>query len=155
MIRSLLTPSTVLVRVPGHTKEEVIGRLIDLLEGRPEVNDLETARRAVFVREELLSTGVGFGLGLPHAKSSGVNAMVAAFGVTEEPIEFDAMDGRPVRLLFLLVGPEDDDRRHVRVMGFISRLMSDPEVRRRLLRAVSAEEVLDVFERAEEHPVTV
>jgi mannitol/fructose-specific phosphotransferase system IIA component (Ntr-type) len=155
VIRSLLSPSTVLVRIPGHTKEEVIGQLVDLLQGHPAVIDLEMARRAVFIREELLSTGVGFGLGLPHAKSSGVSAMVAAFGVTEQPVEFDAMDGRPVRLLFLLVGPEDDDRRHVRVMGFISRLMSDPEVRQRLLRALSAEEVLEVFERAEKHPATV
>lgn len=144
-----------MVRVPGRTKEEVIGQLIDLLRGRPEVLDLEVIRRDVFVREELLSTGVGFGLGLPHAKSAGVATMVAAFGITETPIEFDAMDGRPVRLLFLLVGPEDDDRRHVRVMGFISRLMSDPEVRQSLLRASTAEEVLDVFERAEQHPVTV
>lgn len=148
-IHQLLTPATVQVGLPGETKDEVINNLIDLLAGHPVIRSLEEVRSAVFEREAVMSTGVGKGLGLPHAKTSAVTENVAAFAVTREPVPFGAIDGKPVRLLFLLVGSETAKSQHIKILSRISRLMNRDAFRERLLQATTPEEVLRIFEEGE------
>lgn len=148
-IHQLLAPETIRVGLPGHTKEEVLKHLIDLLQGHPAVRDLETVRQAVLARERMMSTGVGKGLGLPHAKTPAVISTVAAFAITAEPVEFDAIDQQPVRLLFLLVGPEAAKSQHIKLLSRISRLMNRDSFQTRLLAARTPEEVLHLFEEGE------
>jgi PTS system fructose-specific IIA component len=148
-IHQLLTHETVRVGLPGDTKDEVINNLIDLLARHPAVRGLEQVRRAVFEREAIMSTGVGKGLGLPHAKTTAVLENVAAFAVTEHPVPFGAIDGRPVRLLFLLVGTETAKSQHIKILSRISRLMNRDTFRERLLLAGTADEILRVFEEGE------
>ncbi|AEN73111.1 putative PTS IIA-like nitrogen-regulatory protein PtsN [Rhodothermus marinus SG0.5JP17-172] len=148
-IHQLLVPETIRVGLPGHTKEEVLNHLIDLLRGHPAVRDLEAVRQAVLARERMMSTGVGKGLGLPHAKTPAVTTTVAAFAITAEPVEFDAIDQQPVRLLFLLVGPGAAKSQHIKLLSRISRLMNRDGFRTRLLEARTPEEVLHLFEEGE------
>ncbi|CAM3242419.1 PTS sugar transporter subunit IIA [Rhodothermus bifroesti] len=148
-IHQLLSPETIQVGLPGRTKEEVLNRLIDLLRGHPAVRDLEALRQAVWVREQMMSTGVGKGLGLPHAKTSAVTGTVAAFAITAEPVDFEAIDQQPVRILFLLVGPETAKSQHIKLLSRISRLMNRDSFRLRLLEARTPEEVLHLFEEGE------
>lgn len=150
-IHQLLTPETVRVGLPGSRKEEVLENLIGLLEGHPAVKDLDAVRDAVFERERVMSTGVGKGLGLPHAKTSAVHENVAAFAVTRQPVDFGAIDNKAVRLVFLLVGTETAKSQHVKILSRISRLMNRDPFRERLLKARSAEEVLRFFEHEETH----
>lgn len=144
-IYQLLTPDTIRVGLPGRTKEEVIDHLIDLLQGSPGVRDLETVRKAVFEREAIMSTGVGKGLGLPHAKTVAVDDTVAAFAVTEQPIEFGSIDSKPVRLLFLLVGSEQAKSQHIKLLSRVSRLMNRDSFREQLLQAANGDDVLAAF----------
>jgi PTS system fructose-specific IIA component len=148
-ISDLLTPETVRVELPGREKEEVLGAVIDLLSGRPAVEDPVQVRRDVLARERQMSTGVGMGLALPHARSAAVTDTVAALAITAEPVSFESHDGEPVRLLFLLVGPEKERGRHIRLLGRVSRLMNQASFRRRLLAASSPAEVLALFREAE------
>lgn len=149
-IHQLLQPATVRVGLPGETKEEVIDNLLAVLKGHPAVDDLEEVREAIRSREEVMSTGVGKGLGLPHAKTSTVSDTVAAFATTEHPIDFGAIDDKPVRLVFLLVGNEAAKSEHIKILSRISRLMNRDSFRKRLLEAKTPEEVLALFEEAEE-----
>ena len=123
--------------------------LIDLLKGHPAVNNLEDVRQAVFDREQVMSTGVGKGLGLPHAKTGAVNDTVAAFAVTQNPIDFGAIDSKQVRLLFLLVGNEQAKSQHIKLLSRISRLMNRDAFRDRLLQARTPEELLRIFQEGE------
>lgn len=148
-IYQLLSPQTISVGLPGTTKPEVLNNLIDLLQGHPLVQDLETIRTAVFEREEMMSTGVGKGLALPHAKTAAVTDTVAAFAVAREPVPFGAIDNQPVRLLFLLVGTEAAKSQHIKVLSRVSRLMNREAFRERLLKATSAEKVLTIFAESE------
>lgn len=148
-IHQLLRPSTVRIGLPGATKEEVINELVDLLEGHDAVSSIETVREAVFEREQVMSTGVGKMLGLPHAKTDAARETVAAFATTAEPIDFGAIDDEPVRLLFLLVGPEADKSRHIKILGRISRLVSRDAVREALLEVESPEEVITILKEGE------
>ncbi len=148
-IHQLLNRDTVRVGLPGETKNEVLNNLIDLLEGQPGVRDLEKVRQAVFARENVMSTGVGKGLALPHAKTDAVDRTVAALAITEKPVDFDAIDGKPVRILFLLVGTEDAKTQHIKILSRISRLMNRDDFREQLLEARDADEVLALIEKGE------
>ena len=148
-IHQILEPSTVRIGISGTSKEDVINAMVDTLEGHPAVGSLEAVRNAIFERESVMSTGVGKHLGLPHAKTQAVTETVAAFATTASPIEFGAIDDEPVRLLFLLVGPEPDKARHIKILGRISRLVSRDTLRDRLLQAESPDAVIEHLKEGE------
>lgn len=148
-IHDLLTRDTVRVGMPGGTKEEVLNNLIDSLETSPAIRNLEEVRAAIFDREQIMSTGVGKGLALPHAKSPAVRESVAAFAVTQQAIDFGSIDDQRVRLIFLLVGTEAAKSEHIKVLSRVSRLMNRDQFRSRLLKAQSEKEILSIFEEGE------
>ena len=145
----LLTVDTVRVGLPGQTKDEVINALLDVVATHPAVQDPDAMRQAVFARERMMSTGVGKGLGLPHAKTQAVTATLAAFAITAEPVDFGAIDDQKVRLVFLLVGTEAAKSEHIKILSRISRLLNRDAFRKRLLRARDAGEVLTILEEGE------
>lgn len=148
-ITQLLTPEFVKIELSGTSKSDVIDALVDLLAGHDAIGNLEAVREAIFEREQRMSTGVGKGLGLPHAKTAAASDTVAAFATTEEPVNFGAIDDRPVRLLLLLVGPEEHKSRHVKILGRISRLVSRDALRERLIEAESPEAVIETIREGE------
>lgn len=148
-INQLLDPERIRIGLPGTEKSEVIDALIDVLAGDDAISNLEAVRAAIFEREKKMSTGVGKGLGLPHAKTPAATETVAAFATTEEPIDFGAVDDVPVRLLLLLVGPEEHKSRHVKILGRISRLVSRDALRERLLQAESPQTVIEILREGE------
>jgi mannitol/fructose-specific phosphotransferase system IIA component (Ntr-type) len=106
-------------------------------------------RSAIFEREQMMSTGVGKGLGLPHAKTSAATETVAAFATTAEPVDFGAIDDEPVRLLLLVVGPEEHKSQHVKILGRISRLVSRDGLRERLVNATTPETIIEILRKGE------
>jgi fructose-specific phosphotransferase system IIA component len=139
------------VRVPlrATNKDEILDELVDVLvEGRC-VDDHDEVLRVVREREAVLSTGIGNGVALPHGKSAACSDLFLAAGVTAEPVDFDALDGRPVRLVFMLVGPESVAGAHIKALSQISRLVRRPEVRQRLVEAEDGEAFLAVLREAE------
>lgn len=145
----LLTVDTICVGLPGRNKEEVINALLDVVADHEAIIDMAAMREAVFEREEMMSTGVGKGLGLPHAKTKAVGETVAAFAITAEPIDFGAIDDQKVRVLFLLVGTETAKSEHIKILSRISRLLNRDAFRERLLQAHDAAEVLALLEEGE------
>lgn len=148
-IHQLLRPSTVEIGLPSSDKEDVINALVDLLQDHDAIDSLEAVRDAVFEREKVMSTGVGKMLGLPHAKTAAARETVAAFATTAEPIDFGAIDDQPVRLVFLLVGPESDKSRHIKILGRISRLVSRDAIREQLLGVEAPDEVIGILKEGE------
>lgn len=150
LLSQLLTPERVRVPLRGASKQALLQELVGVLADTGAVRDADEVLEAVRLREQVLSTGVGSGVGIPHGKSDGVTALVLAAGVTEAPVDFDALDGRPVRLLFLLVAPHEAAGDHVKALGRISRLVRKDEFRDRLAQASSAEEFMEILAEAEE-----
>lgn len=149
-LHQLLPPERVRVGVRAASKEAVISILVEMLADHPAVHDLEAVRDAVLRREQNFSTGVGKGLGLPHAKTAGVTETLAAFVLTAEPVDFQAIDNMPVRLVFLLVGPEDATTLHIKILSRLSRLMNRDPFRKKLLEATSAADVVHLLEAGED-----
>lgn len=148
---SLLDQSTVLPHFEVNSKEELINALIDSLRESVDTDEqLEKVRQAVFEREKIMSTGVGKGLAIPHAKTKAVTENMAAFALLKESLDFESIDKEPVRLVFLLVGPEANNSQHIKLLSRISRLMNSGSFREKILNCSNTEEILSAFQEEEE-----
>ncbi len=148
-ITDILTEELIVPQLGGKTKNEVIDGLLERLAGSSRVLDKEKVRAAIFEREKIMSTGVGNGFAIPHGKTDAVSDIVASFAVTAEPIEYQSLDEKPVRLIFLLVGKDNLVGPHIKLLSRISRLMNKEEFRQKLLQPHSAREILDLFRQEE------
>ncbi len=148
-ITDILTEEVVRTNLPGKTKTDVINAMVELAAHQKKILDKEKMREAIFERERIMSTGVGGGFAIPHGKTDAVSDIVGAFAVTADPIDYQSLDERPVRILFLLVGRDNMVGPHIKLLSRISRLMNKPEFRERLLKATSPGEILDIFRQEE------
>lgn len=148
-IISLLNEKTVLPRLKASDKKEILDKLINSLESEVNADKLGEIREAVFEREKIMSTGVGKGLAIPHGKASGIDKTYAAFAILDKPVDYEAIDGEPVKLVFLLVGPESSNSMHIKMLSRISRLMNNSDFRERLTKSSSSEDILSVFREEE------
>ena len=150
-VHELLSTKNILTEFKSENKEDVINELVDLLKGDERVIDLEEVRKCVFEREEKMSTGVGKGFAIPHGKTNSVNDILAAFGKSETPIDYNSLDGEPVHLVFLLIGKENLLAKHIKLLSRISRMMNNEEFRKRLVEADSKESILKLFQEEEQN----
>ncbi len=137
------------VELDARTKREAIEELIDLLASRGAITDPEAALQAVLDRESVRSTGIGYGLALPHGKYSGVDKSVMAIGRCPVGLEFDSVDGEPVDLVVLMLSPVELIAQHIQALARISRFLSFDSFRRELREAVTSDEVYEVVKRKE------
>ena len=149
LLSELLSSARVKVPLEATTKDEVLTELVDVLAADGAVIDRDEALRVVRERERVLSTGIGHGVALPHGKSDTCEALAMAAGVTRAPLDFDALDEEPVRIIFLLLGPETAAGLHIKALSRISRLVRQPELREQLLAAPDRQAFLDVLREAE------
>ncbi|MEX0929099.1 MAG: PTS sugar transporter subunit IIA [Balneolales bacterium] len=153
-IHELLDDENILPQLRVASKQEAIQKLIDTLT-LDVGNAKETCIKAVLERESIMSTGVGKGLAIPHGKAKGLDKTYAAFAKLDPPIEYDAIDGDPVQLIFLLVGPESQNSLHIKMLSRISRLLNSASFRERLIRCKSRKEMLDAFRLEEEQFIRI
>jgi fructose-specific phosphotransferase system IIA component len=148
-ISDILTEDLVVAGLKGTSKNDIIDAMVDLVAVSPKVLDKEKVRTAILEREHIMSTGVGNGFAIPHGKTDAVTDIVAAFAITDEPIDYDSLDEKPVRLVFLLVGKDNLVGPHIKLLSRISRLMNKEEFRKRLLTVASPKEILEMFRQEE------
>lgn len=149
LLSDLLTSARVKVPLEATTKDELLRELVDVLAEDGCITDPADVLLVVRQREEVLSTGIGSGVAIPHGKSNACRDLTIAAGVTREPVEFAALDAEPVRLVFLLVGPETAAGAHIKALSRISRLVRQPELRARLIEAEDEQAFLDALRGAE------
>ncbi len=148
-ITDILSPNAVKVPLVSTDKRAVIDELIDLLDSQGVIADPDTLKQVVWEREQQRSTGIGEGLAIPHGKSNCTMELVMAVGRPAAPIDFEAVDGKPVELVVLLASPPNKTSEHIQALGKISRLMSNTELREQVYAAASAEAMYALFEEAE------
>ena len=149
LLTDLLKPDRIKIPLTAGSKDELLRELVDVVAAAAGLQDREAVLNAVREREEVLSTGIGNGVAIPHGKSSGVPALALAAGVARDGVDFEALDGRPVTLFFLLVGPESAAGQHVKALSRISRLLRREAFRNRLVHAATPEEFYAIVEEAE------
>jgi len=144
-ILSLLDSQNVLPSLEADTKDEVLEKLVATLRVKVKDKEADKILQAVKEREQVMSTGVGKGLAIPHGKTVAIEQTYAAFAILKEPVDYDAIDQRPVKMVFLLAGPQSSNSMHIKLLSRISRLMNNSEFRERLLECSTSNEIIEQF----------
>jgi mannitol/fructose-specific phosphotransferase system IIA component (Ntr-type) len=148
LLSELLTPDRVFVPLTARDKGGIIAELTRHLTDKTG-DRYQDVLEAVQEREAVLSTGIGFGVAIPHARSSAVQELTMVCGVTSQPVPFDSIDGEPVQIFFLIVGPESTAGQHVKVLSRIARLVRRENLRERLCAAQTGQEFYEAVVQAE------
>jgi PTS system nitrogen regulatory IIA component len=147
-ILDVLDRAAVIPDLKGKNKREVLEELSAAI--APGLKVLpERAAQVLLDREKLGSTGIGDAIAIPHGKMRGIDRLSVGFGCSRAGIDFEAMDGKPTKLFFVLIAPESSVGDHLKMLARISRLLKDPEIRTRLQEAYTPEKVLSIIEEAD------
>lgn len=145
----ILTPECIKAPLVAKDKKGVIDELVDLLARAGRVSDASALKDAVWTREQTRTTGIGHGLAIPHGKCPGMPALAMAIGKPAEPMDFEAIDSQPVKLVVLLASPPDRTSDHIQALARISRLMTMDEFRERIYAARTGPEIFDMLKAQE------
>lgn len=146
-LSDLFKENNIVLDVEPGGKDALLERILKALDSMELIKDFDRALRDVIERENVMSTGIGSGVAIPHAYTDGVEQLVAGFFRTRESVDFDALDGDNVDLFFIILGPKASRRDHIKVLAKISRLLNHEEFREELRSATGVEDVLSVFRR--------
>jgi fructose-specific phosphotransferase system IIA component len=149
-IYSLLENSTILANLEVDDKVDLLHKMIDVLKDQVSADQLKEIRESVFEREEIMSTGVGKQLAIPHGKAKSIDRNYASFAILKEAIDYDSIDDEPVKVVFLLAGPEVKNSTHIKLLSRISRLMNSSSFRETLSNCETSNDIYEVFRNEEE-----
>jgi len=134
-----------IVRLKSQDKEGVLKELCEVIARSPEITDKDHFYQAIVEREKILSTGIGLGVAVPHAKIASVKDFIMAIGVSEEPIDFDALDGKPVHIVILIGASDAQKDLYVRVLAKVAMMLKNQEVREKILKAREPSDIMNIL----------
>ena len=146
-LSDFLSPERVLANIEAQNKKDALKEISEFVSS-VEQDDVLTAKHlfnAILDREELGSTGIGDGVAIPHAKIHGLKDLCACFARSENGVDFKAIDSEPVRLIFMLLVPENSAGIHLKALARISRVLKERDFREQLIAAKDSQELYDVF----------
>lgn len=149
-ITELLDKRSISLDAVPKTKKEALDQVIELMTKSGKINDKEAYRKQVYAREEESTTGIGEGIAIPHGKCDAVNKPGLAAMVVKNGVDFDALDGEPVTLIFLIAAPNTKDNVHLDVLSKLSVLMMDEDFSNSLRNAKTVEEFLKIIDKADD-----
>lgn len=142
-----LAPARV-VDLTSRSKDAALMELVETLSSAPEVTNREKLLQAILERERIVSTGIGLGVAVPHAKIPEVSEFVVAYGRSTDGIDFGSIDDRPVHHVVLIVGPPDRQQRYLQFLATVTLKLKQPELRRALEEATSTAKLYEVLSQA-------
>lgn len=145
-IRDVLKPAFINFDLQATDKLTAISELANTFVSEGVVTNESVYLKAVMKREEESTTGIGFGVAIPHGKSAAVTEPSLAFGRSQAGIQYDSMDGKPVHLMFLIAVPETSNDEHLRILSKLSRKLMHEDVRQKLMDVTNIEEIYQIFE---------
>jgi PTS system nitrogen regulatory IIA component len=144
-LRNVLTAQTVNLHLQGTTKEGIINELLEILVSAGLVKDKAAALECVLEREKKMSTGMKHGIAIPHGKTDTVTDLVACIGVSDNPVDFDSLDGEPCRIFIMTLSPVNKTGPHLQFLAEVSLLFKSADKRREILDASDKEKVIRIL----------
>jgi PTS system nitrogen regulatory IIA component len=144
-IMEMLKKGFILEELKARNKREALVELASVFAKGKIPFDPEATLHVLLEREQLGSTGIGDGIAIPHGKLAGLEEMIVAFGRSRKGIAFEAMDGKPVHLFFLLMAPENSAGQHLKALAKISRMLKDGAFRKDLLEAKMHDDLVRII----------
>lgn len=128
-----------------NDRDAALHTLVDLLNSQGRLKDREIFYQAILERENIVSTGIGMGVAVPHAKISGYETFFIAIGIHPKGIPWDALDGVPVRLIFMIGGPDDKQTEYLQLLSRLTMAIKDEERRKKILQLTNAQDIIALF----------
>ena len=144
-----ISEKMICLALENTTKENVIKELAELLKNSENITDFDMFLKDVFEREKLGATGIGNEIAIPHARTDAVNNIIIAFGRASQGIDFNGIDNKPVKLVFLMGTPKKDVNKYLQVLAHLTRLLKKESFRQQLLEAQNAGEILNAIREIE------
>lgn len=144
-LSNVLNPDLVILDMQATNKREAIEELLDTLMSTGKVSSREDALACVLDREAKISTGIQFGIAIPHGKCTTINTLVACIGLKKAGLDFESLDGEPSRIFFMTLSPVDETGPHIELLAEISNILKTEEVREELVKADSVDQVLEIL----------
>jgi fructose-specific phosphotransferase system IIA component len=146
----ILSPECIKAPLASGEKRGIIDELVDTLAAAGKVGDAPALKEAVWSREQTRTTGIGMGLAIPHGKCPGVATLAMAIGKPAQPVDFQAIDSKPVRLVILLASPPDRTSDHIQALARVSRLMTMESFRESIYNAAGPAEIFELLKQHEQ-----
>jgi PTS system fructose-specific IIC component len=147
---NLLPPEHICLDLVADEKNEAIKEMAEMLEGSGKILDKRTFLKCLIAREELETTGIGDGVALPHGRTDAVSQIVMAFARSKKGLKYEALDDRPVHLLFLIAAPRSESTKVLKLLAKVSRLLHNADLRQALLRADTKTDVIEFIKEREQ-----
>jgi len=144
LISKYLNPKLVM-HLKVDDRDEALSALVELLAEEKKLLDKEAFHQAIVERERIVSTGIGMGVAVPHAKLSGYTTFFIAIGIHQKGIAWDALDGVPVRLVFMIGGPDDKQTEYLQLLSGLTLAIKDEERRKKILQLNKPEDIIALF----------
>jgi PTS system fructose-specific IIA component len=139
-----LKKNNILVKPNAKNRWEIIEEMVELAVKNKEISheDAETVKNSLIEREKSMSTGIGNGVAIPHCSTSKVTSIITVMALTQKGLNFDSIDNEPVKIVILLIVPKDKLTQHIKTLANIAKMMSDPELREKLLELKTADSII-------------
>jgi len=145
VISDYLDPRLVLF-LESERRDDVLQELVSVLDNAAKVHNAELFYNAILEREKIVSTGIGLGVAIPHAKLEGYEDFFIAIGIQRKKgVEWNALDGAPVRLVFMIGGPDNKQTEYLKILSHLTMAIKNEERRKKLMKAYNAQEVIELF----------
>ncbi|UCB46052.1 MAG: PTS sugar transporter subunit IIA [Spirochaetota bacterium] len=132
----------------SDTKELTIDELINVSREDNKVSDVASFKSALLKRDTIMSTGIGYGVAIPHVKMAGIEDFFITIGIHKRGVDWDSLDNKPTYLIFLIAGPENQQERYLRILASLTMVIKDPERRKRLITCNTKYEVFELLVKA-------
>lgn len=143
-LSTILTEETVATGLRSVDKQGIINEMLDLLVKAGAISDKPAALKAVLERERKMSTGMKYGIAIPHGKTASVESLVACVGISKEPVPFDSLDGEPARIFIMTLSPPEKTGPHLQFLAEVSQLFKSHDKRLAAVAASSPAELLAI-----------
>lgn len=145
----VLSPQSIALKVDIKSKDELLIKMVELATLSGKLLNKEDVLKEIIKREKIMSTGIGKGIALPHAKTNSVEDLVGAFITLENSIEFDSLDNSKVDIAFMIIGKENNVGNHLRTLSKISRLLNNDNLRHQIKNSNNPNEIISIISKFE------
>jgi fructose-specific phosphotransferase system IIA component len=144
-IYGMLSPERIIMNLESGSKRDALIEIVNNLGKSEGVTDVEALKKAILEREEIMSTGVGLTIAVPHAKLSSVKSFTLGLARSDRGIDYDSLDGQPVRIIVTIAAPDNDQNTYLRVLAAVMHVLRNEDNRKSILAASSPDAVIQVF----------
>lgn len=132
--------------IDAESRDDVLKQLVSLVFQSGKIQDGELFFHAILNREQIVSTGIGMGVAIPHAKMHSYDQFFIAIGILKKPVNWQSLDGSPVRIVFMIGGPDDKQTEYLQILSHLTHAIKEEEVRKKLLILPKPSDIIELFQ---------